>query len=640
MRPLRTSTILSIIVAFGVAGRAAAQEDGAWSERLAERIRAVDNRFPVVDRVVIVPDEATYLDELAKWSPDGRWPVIFEHDRLAPMFIRAFATSQVIRRDSVDARRVPPERARQAIEAIVTRAWGGDSAREHARDAFDRARHTPVGIVFTQADDPARCAAVALAAGRGLPIAWLEDEFGRANALMMPADADLLLAAQFGALAAVGLPYDRLGDAIESIAVCMDVSGRIDPSGGAAVEPRDRDYRAVTDLLGRGAGGARFAFAGWIFGDAAYSTYQAMCSLFLDASAMWGMNTYGQSGATGLHTYDILDAASILLDAGWTTDVRQGAQVKEHDWLRALPGGVSADLLFVNTRGNTNFFDMSEGQCYPGDVPVLNRPAMVHFIHSFSAALPASENTLAGQWLEHGAYCYVGSVHEPGLAGFLPPADVTRRLMSGVPFLIAARHWDGSLWKINTFGDPLATCRQPGRDRIAPGDHGGEDVRARLARALEAWADRRDPDAAAEAIRLQVLLGDDEAAAAVWGESNAVEPTQTASRAALPALFRLRRVSEFRAAWIEAAVRDAFIDDMLWHLMLPWMMQRPDDDVLMELRSAIRATSNHGDGKRLAPLLAAAFGAPYARQVLTQELERTTNPLAQRVLRQALQAIR
>jgi len=640
MRLASPRILLFATLACGVAVCVAAQEDRAWPTDLAERIRAVDNRFPIVDRVVIVPDEATYLDEVGKWSPDGRWPVIFEHDRLAPMFIRAFTPAQVIRRDSMDARRVPAERARQVIEEIVTRAWGGDPSREQARAAFDRAGHTPAGVVFTQEDDPARCAAVALAAGRGLPIAWLEGEFGRANALMMPADADRLLAAQFSALAAAGLPFDELGDAIETIAVCMDLSGRIDPSGGAAVEPRDRDYRAVTDLLGRGARGARFAFAGWVYGDAACSTYQAMCSLFLDASAMWGMNTYGQSGATGLHTYDILDAASILLDAGWMTDVRQGAQVKEHDWLRALPGGVSADLVFVNTRGNTNFFDMSEGQCYPGDVPVLNRPAMVHFIHSFSAALPASENTLAGQWLEHGAYCYVGSVHEPGLAGFLPPADVSRRLMVGVPFLIAARHWDGSWWKINTFGDPLATCRRAGRVRIAPGEHDGEDVRARLARAIEAWAERRDPDDAVEAIRLHVLLGDDEAAAAVWAESNAIEPTQTASRAALPALFRLRRDDEFLAAWIEAAARDAFIDDMLWHLLLPRMMQRPDDDVLMELRSAIRATSNHGDGKRLAPLLAAAFGAPYARQVLTEELGRTTNPLAQRVLRQALQAIR
>ena len=42
---------------------------------LGMRSARVTLSLPRIDRVVLVPDAATYLDERRKWSLAGRWPV-------------------------------------------------------------------------------------------------------------------------------------------------------------------------------------------------------------------------------------------------------------------------------------------------------------------------------------------------------------------------------------------------------------------------------------------------------------------------------------------------------------------------------------------------------------------------------------
>ncbi|MHC4711022.1 MAG: hypothetical protein ACYTA3_11540, partial [Planctomycetota bacterium] len=94
-----------------------------WAAALGMRVARVNAAFPTVDQVVLVPDEATYVEELSRWSPRGRWPVLFADDLLAPMFIRRFKPAHVIRRDpGAGATSV----TRQQLEAVVVRAWGGD----------------------------------------------------------------------------------------------------------------------------------------------------------------------------------------------------------------------------------------------------------------------------------------------------------------------------------------------------------------------------------------------------------------------------------------------------------------------------------------------------------------------------------
>ena len=66
---------------------------------LGSRSAQLQRRLPIVNQVVIVPDEATYLDEISRWSTLARWPVLFDREPFASQFIRRFAPEQVWKRN-------------------------------------------------------------------------------------------------------------------------------------------------------------------------------------------------------------------------------------------------------------------------------------------------------------------------------------------------------------------------------------------------------------------------------------------------------------------------------------------------------------------------------------------------------------
>ena len=68
---------------------------------LGSRSAQMQRDLPIVHQVVLVPDEATYLDEISRWSPQARWPVLFDKEPFASQFIRRFDPEQVWRRESI-----------------------------------------------------------------------------------------------------------------------------------------------------------------------------------------------------------------------------------------------------------------------------------------------------------------------------------------------------------------------------------------------------------------------------------------------------------------------------------------------------------------------------------------------------------
>src|SRR5690606_19096306 len=94
--------------------------------------------FPLIDRVVLVPDAATYLDELSKWSPQGRWPVLIEDDHYAPMFVRRFKPRQLLRRASVGTLPDDVGAQQKLVENLIVRTLGGDPAQHTMRKLFAR----------------------------------------------------------------------------------------------------------------------------------------------------------------------------------------------------------------------------------------------------------------------------------------------------------------------------------------------------------------------------------------------------------------------------------------------------------------------------------------------------------------------
>jgi hypothetical protein len=68
----------------------AGNSETPWPIVLGTRAAALERSWPIVDQVVLVPDGRTYLDELSRWTETTRWPVLFEDDVYAPLFVRGF----------------------------------------------------------------------------------------------------------------------------------------------------------------------------------------------------------------------------------------------------------------------------------------------------------------------------------------------------------------------------------------------------------------------------------------------------------------------------------------------------------------------------------------------------------------------
>ena len=67
---------------------------------LGARSAKVQSKLPILNQVVLVPDEATYLDEISQWSPSARWPVLFDREPMASQFIRRFNPEKIWKRKS------------------------------------------------------------------------------------------------------------------------------------------------------------------------------------------------------------------------------------------------------------------------------------------------------------------------------------------------------------------------------------------------------------------------------------------------------------------------------------------------------------------------------------------------------------
>src|SRR5271157_3305246 len=125
--------------------------------------------------------------------------------------------------------------------------------------------------------------------------------------------------------------------------------------------------------------------------------------------------------------------------------------------------------------GHPASFRSRGGGGIPADLP-RGRPTAVSIIHSFSAADPFDPSTLAGRWLENGAYVYYGSMNEPYLHAFRCPKLVAELVAVEMPLSAALRQGEHELfgrpWRLVYLGDPLYQFRQDSsgarQSRVAP----------------------------------------------------------------------------------------------------------------------------------------------------------------------------
>ncbi|MBX3358393.1 MAG: hypothetical protein KF745_08190 [Phycisphaeraceae bacterium] len=450
--------------------------------RLGARVEFARRQLAVTPVVVLVPDAASYVAAIGSWSLASRFPVLIDDGSFTARediarFVRAFKPTRVVRwKRPADSAGFPEEPAAReaAVADAVARAWGAADATGLAAQ-WKHLGFVPPGVVVSSTRDPAWTAALAIAAGRGEPIIWADVPRGGVDHDAPLSEIDSLSAAIEKGLEATGYRWSALGDDIDAVTLCMDV-----PAKAALPAGDQRERLATTDLVGRsleGQRGARWAWAGQVFGSEPRAAYRGMCGLFLQPSRAWLFDGYDDSAPW--NAFDCTAAATELEKAGIKSMVNDSGRQGIEDFRRsaagrvrganadekdgAYRGGLDCDLVFVNSSGYWDYFDLKPGKGFAGDAPVLAHPAMVHFVHSWSLMRPGQRAGVGGRWIDHGAYAYIGSVHEPFLQAFVPTPLMAKRLLAGFPWGVAGRLDVAPVWKIAVVGDPLITFGPPAK---------------------------------------------------------------------------------------------------------------------------------------------------------------------------------
>ncbi|MEM7623410.1 MAG: hypothetical protein AAF235_09425, partial [Planctomycetota bacterium] len=481
--------------------------------------------------------------------------------------------------------------------------------------------HTPPGVAVADDEDEAWTAALALAAGRGQPIVWVKRTLvGRVDGAMQQTAAARLVEQIETGCERTGLSWRETGDAIESVAICLNTAVKLRAEFGENA----RERFALTDLVGRhdalGAGrlkpSERWAWAGQITGDAASAAYQAMCSLFYEPGAAWLFDGYPDEQPW--NTFDASRAAELFESAGFDTSIVDTPRGTHDGWLLSSARAIRADVVMVNSKGRPQDFALTSGTGSYRDAPTLGMPPVVYFVHSWSATQPANRKTVAGRWRERGAFAYVGSVHEPFLQAFVPTPAVAGRLLSGVPLAAAVRaDSPGALWKITVLGDPLLVFAKPRSRSDADLPLVGRDIGRELSEVVNTGA-------FAAAIKRMVMTGKDEDAvefaAAVLADRRDKFDADLAESVALAA-FRVADTRVLVAAVEVLGPARAEVTgaaDALWQHAEPLLQGAVGGELAVTLRANLREGTVVRDAIRLARAMHNTGDAAGANGVLTE----------------------
>ncbi|MBE9184885.1 hypothetical protein IQ270_09220 [Microcoleus sp. LEGE 07076] len=429
-----------------------------WPVQTGLRVNILRSNIPIVNRIVLVPDEATFFAAIQKWNLKGHWPILIEDKKYAPMFLQRFQPEEIVRLPSIKQQLPKSQKLQQLMLKSAAAAWNCTNS-QTLKAKWQELGWEPPGVVISSENDPARSAAVALAAARGEPLVFLEGNFGKPNDNLNEAQWKTLQIAVTKAVESTGYFYSQLADAIDTITIVRQLAVKYQ-------SPQNKDEQwAVTDGLGRHPNGERWAAVGWIYGSEVRSIYQAMSAIFLDSQTAMLYDSYPKEGNWG--KYEMESAASGLKTLGINVELVQQPESSLERWRSLASTPWRFDLILMNSKGYPKSFQVGNGDASVDDIPKLQFPAAIHMIHSWSASDPDDANTVAGRWLQNGAYAYVGSVNEPLLSAFIPPKIMVDRLKRGAPFLIAARQLESPPWKVATIGDPLMSIAKP-TPRIPP----------------------------------------------------------------------------------------------------------------------------------------------------------------------------
>jgi hypothetical protein len=613
------------------------------AQRLGARVRAVDRAVGVSPVVVIVPDERSFVEAIARWTMAARYPVLLddgtpEARESIARFVHAFEPRRVLRWQADDGQEPWDPRARRdAVEAAMLRAWGVEPAegQQPMPALIERWRALgapPPGVVVVGEGESAWPAALALACARMQPIVWLSAP-GGINQTMDEAQADAFCQSLESTLAALELEWRGLGDEIDAVTLCMNAPARI-----ASEQHGTTAFTARVGRLGSsGRGAPRWAWAGHVFGSSPTTAANAMASIFLRAESAWLWDTYPpQPPWSG---YAMQPAADVYRQIGLEVEANDAGSRGLGAYVLRTGRPIDATLIAMNTKGRMAEFDLGPGTAAGRDVPILSAPAAAYVIHSFSAQRPGVNTSVAGAWLTRGVFAYVGSVDEPGLQSFMPQVTFAARLGSLFPFGAAGRE-DGLLEnrKLAVFGDPLWMLdpTEPTAAQATPSFEGARPLDVLAQEAIEAG------DLADAAWHLRMAARNDTlvdlALATLRDEPGKV--TASMAEASLHALFEAgqdRAVAAMFARLPAERQADVAVEDLAWHALGP-LLRDPETAATMArlLSPHVRPQKLADDARDLAAALALAGQTDEARSLLRLALGRARTEDERNALEAAL----
>jgi hypothetical protein len=521
------------------------------------------------------------------------------------------------------------------VEQALARAWGAkpETTPKQLVEYWKAMRFAPPGLVVTSMSDRAWPAGLALAAGHGQPIAWYNAAGSAINGELLQNECEAMEKAIEEAADATGLSWRALGDELDAVSLCLNHAGKYkavpDPKLAEHVPVKPGDASAVTDRIGRhlegGAMAPRWAWAGQIFGSESRSSYSAMCSLFLETNSAWLFDGY-PTGQAAFGEFDCTKADQILKAAGFLTMLDDTPSQGRSEWRSRAAKPLNAGLVFVNTSGMANFFDLQPGKARCGDIPLLNIPAIVHVVHSWSLSYQGGRESVGGRWIENGAYAYFGSVQEPYLSAFVPTPLVAQRLVplnkdffSGFAWGAAGRHDNSPIWRLGCVGNPLLTV---GRAAPRPQDaklplSDTQDVEAEMKAAAKGRK-------FASAIELLTLLGRDEDAAKLAAAILAQQPAEFESDVAAASILptaRAGRADVLSSAYAKLDAKtaaDGAMLDALWLGTIDELKKTTDRNLLNILRKNFRPAQAARDALDLSAAWQRLLGKPATIAMLAE----------------------
>lgn len=616
--------------------------------RLGVRVLTHRQQRAAAPVVVITPDEASYLEAISRWTPETIFPVLIDDGSARAAediarFVRAFAPDSIVRYEGGEV--LPQDRAARA--AMITQRFASIWDIEDEEDVMARlvshwqfSVHAPPGVVVADANDPAWTGALALAAGHTQPILWYDTSpiHGGVDSDIGPEQVRALASFLEVELEFLGLAWGAPGDVIDAVTLAMNIPVKCNLP---ELRERDSERFALTDVIGkhdaltspRGSALTRWAWAGQLIGNESESAYRAMCAMFIQPERAWVFDGYHDEAPW--NTYDGEKIKTNLqratLDVTLLDTPRQGLD----NWLIATTIPLGADLIFVNTKGMADWFDLEPGRAHAGDAPILDRPAAVSFVHSWSATRPGDPNTIAGTFLRRGAFAYAGSVHEPYLQAFIPAPVLALRLVGGLPWAAAIRS-DGRspVWKITYLGDPLLAIGSP-RPRTGEIDlDEAQPLKYDLAEALEA-------EDFVKAARTLVMMGRDTDAARLGSAVLKDQPeafTPELAQAVAMAAFREHDKDLLVACVLslDESVLDASnIGDALWHAAESDLRTGVTHPMSDALEKSIRGSRLVRDATRLAGSVEVIRGVEGRNAVLHRLAQRAGNDETRRRIESA-----